>query len=483
MYPFRRIFPGFPNQNCQSFFPLESCSPANNVISQPHINTACELNKQDPTLIKRSSSYDLVDNMTKKIKHTYPNLNNNTFQNNNAPQKIQELSSDIQYTANINQINPNLSLDQVAAGRMNQQATYEYWMQQMMQQHSVMLQKTSSFNQSSLQSQNLTPVFKFDQESLGPLLSDQDTYSSDSQMKYELDGNIITKEEPIKIEQELQSLLSTIASEEKFIASECRIKKINHKNKKESLNRKPVKSKHRRISTANLENFLWNDLAQNKKAEPRAKNKWQVKYERRASESNRSTEPILSPLETVLDVIDKPQSNEESLKAEPLQGSILSIQDSNLDYNYLLSVTISKNPMNQIPNSESQATFIVSNQYETYVSSSNRGSLKAKTIQIGEDHQAKIPNLQDKNSSEFETRSWPTLAWNPLVLTQREINLYFSELKKLLRCENINQERALNMLKKKNYKHEKVCLNVSKNVKFYSAFLTGLDLKIAEGAI
>ena len=406
------------------------------------------------------------------------------------------LESDLRYNENVQQ----------------QKAAQHYWLKHMAQprfedqiQEKLLSQNYErqqnqpnlpvSFNRGFFEPRDLTS-FDFHAQRFGvmPLQQSLDPFHFGAKLKSE----IILKQEPIKIEQEYEDTFSPPTPEEDSPSLPFNdfdsIKSAQKSAKKDKLNGKVAevsKQKTQRRSNPTDNFSIAAEIMKKEKAEPRAKNKWQLKEEQTAKEQK-------SILETAQEILPKTRSRRGSSTnfgissislpiynaiikdgteglnpagSDPNQEVIPTLENTSLDYDYLLSITFSKVPEQPGDSNVSQASFVVSSQYENYVDSTNRGHLKPKAIQKGEDYQAEIPTLQSRDSGELGTEKWPELVWNPLVLTQREIDMYFMDLKKIFKCENINQERSLNLLKKKNYRRDKVVTNIGKNEKFYAGFL------------
>lgn len=266
--------------------------------------------------------------------------------------------------------------------------------------------------------------------------------------------------------------------------------------------RKLSKKKQKKRRTYNysynyLNSISGKSIDQGEKVETRRENKWQMmkSQENPATASSRkSTRMSSSRKNTLNDENGLPTEegqvglegeNKEIISSEQKEGEfkgkkVMEEEDeSSKDYHYLISVTLTRDPDNVGLKNAGPDYMVISHydrmnkHYELY------GEEAPMDLHVGEEYQAKLPELELSNNriepSNKKRRS--ELIWNPKSVDEVDIDKYLKDLAKLLNCEHINQEKALKLLKRKNYKKDKVKVNISKNEKFYSSFLVVSDVK------
>jgi len=145
--------------------------------------------------------------------------------------------------------------------------------------------------------------------------------------------------------------------------------------------------------------------------------------------------------------------------------------DSNVDYEQLLCRTITKvvNP------STSEEGFAVIDHRERMGKHYEECGEQPFNTSVGITHQAAIPELDLTDAPYDSKKRRCELIWSPKAIDEAEVERYLNDLCQILNCQSVNQEKALKLLKRKNYKKDKVKVNISKNEKFYSSFLVALD--------
>jgi hypothetical protein len=93
-----------------------------------------------------------------------------------------------------------------------------------------------------------------------------------------------------------------------------------------------------------------------------------------------------------------------------------------------------------------------------------------EATRVGKGYQAHISDL-DLNAQNSVPKRILNVAWSPEIMDSEALSSYTSKLQTILGCKGINEEKAIQMLKKKNMIQEEVVATIKKNQKFYSNFL------------
>lgn len=243
------------------------------------------------------------------------------------------------------------------------------------------------------------------------------------------------------------------------------------------------------------------------RAEPRRKNKWQMTQQqpleeeftavtnRRGPKTNRNTTTTQStqsrstrrfaPTEVELPSSNVLMESEDATKEnlnrtqEEIERQrqiwIQEVESEVVDYNHLLNLTITNDPEYTGSDNPYQGFVVV---YKDELKDEEEGQEKVhkiKRTKRGGRYQAMIPEIDLTFSKGPLKRKHAELVWNPKAINENDLKKYLSDLCKALNCDSINEERALKLLKRKNYKKDKVKVNISKNEKFYHSFLTVPD--------
>ena len=204
--------------------------------------------------------------------------------------------------------------------------------------------------------------------------------------------------------------------------------------------------------------------AQIDKNEPRRRNKWQVMLKKKEEE--------VSTFALNHDFLSSGTQAEEIAVSQGEAEVPLETQEpANVDYEYLLSLTVARNPDHEGCGHDQGDDFVFYSLYEDAGEDNNERRLKPREIQVGKDHQANIPNLQEKGLNGSGRRGWIEPAWNPQTVSKEELEIYYKDLGNVLNCTNVNEEKALKLLKKQHFNRKKVCVNIHKNEKFYTSLL------------
>jgi len=255
------------------------------------------------------------------------------------------------------------------------------------------------------------------------------------------------------------------------------------------------KSKQKETKKRRTYNYSYNylnsisgkSIDQAEKVESRRENKWQMmKNQETAATASRSTRANSSRKNTMNDENGIPLEadgmtgegeNKEINPNENQEGEIKNKKEmeeedeSSKDYHYLISVTITRDPDN-VGLKNAGPDFVVISHYDRMNKHyKQHGDEAPMNTNVGEEYQAKIPELELSSTRIEPKKRRGELIWNPKAIDETDIERYLKDLAKLLNCEHINQEKALKLLKRKNYKKDKVKVNISKNEKFYSSFL------------
>ena len=229
-------------------------------------------------------------------------------------------------------------------------------------------------------------------------------------------------------------------------------------------------SKKKSSSSANssyMDMLLAKELAKKERLGPRRKNKWQRIVDGQPEEPEDIASAQLS--EALQAAAAAAKEEAKKAKAHKLKEEVE--DDIGKDFEYLLSISITKNNSKSGP-SNSLGGFIVKSLYDKDPETGEKGELKPKSIHVGPGSQAMVLPINSNGLYSYHrSKRRPELVWNPKSVPENDIETYFTDLGKILNNENVNQERALKLLKRKNYKKEKVKTNISKNEKFYSSFL------------
>jgi len=267
----------------------------------------------------------------------------------------------------------------------------------------------------------------------------------------------------------------------------------HEKEMKPSANKEKAKPKKRRSYNYSYDYF--NALSsvsaeQKSKSEFRRKNKWQMmaqENDESLGSSRKSTRMQPSRKSTLNDeqginsgVQDQNVAgNQEFVESAPQLGTDnldnkghrnpYPEDDSNVDWEQLLFRTITRTP-------NSEENFVVIDHHERMAAHyEENGTDQPFETKVGNAYQAAIPELDLADAPHDSKKRRCELIWSPKAIDEAEVERYLNDLCQILNCQSVNQEKALKLLKRKNYKKDKVKVNISKNEKFYSSFLVALD--------
>lgn len=98
---------------------------------------------------------------------------------------------------------------------------------------------------------------------------------------------------------------------------------------------------------------------------------------------------------------------------------------------------------------------------------------KIVETRVGKEYQVRILDLDLNliNLAGGGLKRTVNLAWEPEMFDRETLEAYFTKLQSVLSCNELNEEKAIKMLIKKNMVPEEVIVTVKKNEKFYSSFL------------
>lgn len=146
--------------------------------------------------------------------------------------------------------------------------------------------------------------------------------------------------------------------------------------------------------------------------------------------------------------------------AKPVEIPQYLQDDSSVDFQNLMFITLTNDPCYS-ENSKSNK-FVTIN--------------KRPFVLCGQGHDTKVGNRYQASVSEYTgpapgKRRNPKAIWRADIVKESDLELYFDDLCKIFSCDNINQEHALRLLKRKKYRREKVAVNIGKSKKFYAKVL------------
>jgi len=280
---------------------------------------------------------------------------------------------------------------------------------------------------------------------------------------------------------------------ENFVDSEDK----EFKEAKQSSSKEKPKAKKRRSYNYSYDYFnsISNGaLDQKSKSENRRKNKWQMMAQEseplgssrkgtRIQPSRKSTlgeeenGSILQEQSSVQNVagnqefIETVNQNGTDNFAAKGHKNLEPEDDSNVDYEKLLCRTITK----VVDPSTSEENFAVIDHRDRMGKHYEECGEQPFNTSVGSTHQAAIPDLDLTDAPYDSKKRRCELIWSPKAIDEAEVERYLNDLCQILNCQSVNQEKALKLLKRKNYKKDKVKVNISKNEKFYSSFLVALD--------
>lgn len=96
---------------------------------------------------------------------------------------------------------------------------------------------------------------------------------------------------------------------------------------------------------------------------------------------------------------------------------------------------------------------------------------KIVETRVGNEYQVRILDLDLNLINLAAPKRTVNLAWEPEMFDRETLEAYFAKLQSVLSCNEVNEEKAIKMLIKKNMVPEEVIVTVKKNEKFYSSFL------------
>ncbi len=285
-----------------------------------------------------------------------------------------------------------------------------------------------------------------------------------------------------------------VISPQKNIYESYADESAHEKEMKPSASKEKAKPKKRRSYNYSYDYF--NALSsvsieQKLKSENRRKNKWQMmaqENDESLGSSRKSTRMQPSRKSTLNDeqgiasgvsdqnvagnqefVENAHQIGTDNLNNKGHKNPYLPEDDSNIDWEQLLSRTITKIP-------DAEENFAVIDHRERMAAHyEESGADQPFDTKVGNAYQAAIPELDLTDAPHDSKKRRCELIWSPKALDEAEIERYLSDLCQILNCQSVNQEKALKLLKRKNYKKDKVKVNISKNEKFYSSFLVAMD--------